>query len=82
MKEHEINEAINELHDIAIKHHGSQQMRQHIVGVVARIRDSFLEKMQLTVKDDRKLRDDLIDVLRKNGFVYKQKNPPLFVGPD
>jgi len=73
MKDHEINQAVNELNDIAITYHGTQQMRDQIVGVVLRIRDSFLEKMQLTVKGDRQLRDDLIGVLRKNGFVYKKK---------
>jgi hypothetical protein len=48
MEDHEIEQAIKELLEISIKYFSAKQMRSHIEEVVYRIRNSFLQKMQLT----------------------------------
>ena len=34
MKDHQIRELVNELRDIAVKYHGSQQLREHIARTI------------------------------------------------
>lgn len=64
MKDHEIRETINELRDIAIKYHDSQQLRQRIAGVilpmVKKIREEPLENFKglLRTLDDQARKND------------------------
>jgi len=59
VKDHEISELVLDLRDIAIRHHGTQQLRFQISRVVS-------EALTLTSDDDRHIVDKLAQALLRN----------------
>lgn len=78
MKDHQIRELVNELRDIAIEYHGTQQLRERIARTVRAAMQPFGNSEQIIKQPSS---NDIIGWLRSdyNSDDKRDPNPPLFM---
>ena len=73
MKDHQIRELVNELRDIAIEYHGTQQLRERIARTV---RAAMLQGADGALTDeDTKRVDELVMWIKRLAHSLRKSNP-------